>query len=85
MPPRRKNLFGAPYRRPLTGFSRAPITSAPLRLSVFRKPTLFILWTIAPALKDPRIKVYGWVNPGISVSTSNKSNIPESYAIVPNH
>ena len=24
------------------------------------------------------------VNPGINVSTSNKSNIPESYAIVPN-
>src|SRR5260370_10687066 len=41
-------------------------------------------WAIAPALKDARIKVYGWINPGISVSTSNRSNIPESYAIVPN-
>lgn len=40
-------------------------------------------WAIAPRLKDARIKVYGWINPGISVSTSNKSNIPESYAIVP--
>jgi len=39
---------------------------------------------IAPALKDARIKIYGWANPGISVSSSNKSNIPESYAIVPN-
>src|SRR6267143_391787 len=47
-------------------------------------PLTKALWTIAPALKDARIKVYGWINPGISVSTSNRSNIPESYAIVPN-
>src|SRR5260370_4528489 len=47
-------------------------------------PLTKALWTIAPALKNARIKVYGWINPGISVSTSNKSNIPESYAIVPN-
>src|SRR5258708_15840257 len=47
-------------------------------------PLTKALWTVAPALKDARIKVYGWINPGISVSTSNKSNIPDSYAIVPN-
>src|SRR5882762_7820070 len=47
-------------------------------------PLTKALWAIAPALKDARIKVYGWINPGISVSTSNRSNIPESYAIVPN-
>src|SRR5258708_20268040 len=47
-------------------------------------PLTKAVWSIAPALKDARVKVYGWVNPGISVSTSNKSNIPESYAIVPN-
>jgi hypothetical protein len=28
--------------------------------------------------------VYGWVNAGFDFSTSNKSNIPESYAIVTN-
>jgi hypothetical protein len=47
-------------------------------------PLTKALWSVAPALKKARIKVYGWINPGISVSTSNKSNIPESYAIVPN-
>src|SRR5258708_1422566 len=47
-------------------------------------PLTKAVWSIAPALKDARVKVYGWVNPGISVSTSNKSNIPKSYAIVPN-
>jgi len=47
-------------------------------------PLTKALWSVAPALKNARIKVYGWINPGISVSTSNKSNIPESYAVVPN-
>jgi hypothetical protein len=47
-------------------------------------PLTKALWSVAPALKNARIKLYGWVNAGISVSTSNKSNIPESYAIVPN-
>ena len=28
--------------------------------------------------------MYGWVNAGFDFSTSNKSNIPESYAIAPN-
>src|SRR5258707_3560716 len=42
------------------------------------------LWSAFPALKAQRIKVYGWVNAGFDFSTSNKSNIPESYAIVPN-
>jgi hypothetical protein len=47
-------------------------------------PLTKALWSVAPALKNARVKLYGWVNAGISVSTSNKSNIPESYAIVPN-
>jgi hypothetical protein len=42
------------------------------------------LWSAFPALKAQRIKMYGWVNAGFDFSTSNKSNIPESYAIVPN-
>jgi hypothetical protein len=42
------------------------------------------LWSTFPALRKARIKVYGWADPGITVSTSNNSNIPESYAIVPN-
>src|SRR5271168_1983895 len=37
-------------------------------------PLTRALWSVAPALKDARIKLYGWVNAGISVSTSNKSN-----------
>jgi hypothetical protein len=42
------------------------------------------LWDQFPSLKKSRIKIYGWLNPGLSVSTSRNSNIPETYAIVPN-
>jgi len=47
-------------------------------------PLTRALWSTFPALKRAKIKVYGWVNAGINVSTSDKSNIPESYATVPN-
>lgn len=42
------------------------------------------LWDEAPVLEKAKIKVYGWVNPGGTASTSKNSNVPESYAIVPN-
>ena len=47
-------------------------------------PLTKALWDAYPALKKARIKVYGWLNPGGDTSTSKDSNIPESYAIVPN-
>lgn len=42
------------------------------------------LYKIAPFLQRARIKIYGWANPGVDASSSSNSNIPESYAIVPN-
>ena len=47
-------------------------------------PLTQALWDEFPALKNAKLKVYGWINPGVSISTSKNSNIPESYAIVPN-
>jgi putative OmpL-like beta-barrel porin-2 len=47
-------------------------------------PLTKALWEAFPGLKNERIKVYGWINPGGDISTSKLSNIPESYAIVPN-
>ena len=47
-------------------------------------PLTKAFWSAFQALKAARIKVYGWANPGFDASTSIKSNIPESYAIVPN-
>ena len=47
-------------------------------------PLTKALWDASPGLKKARIKVYGWFNPGFTVSTSNNSNQPLSYAIVPN-
>jgi hypothetical protein len=48
-------------------------------------PLTKALWEEVPALEKAKIKVYGWINPGGSASTSTNSNVPESYAIVPNH
>jgi hypothetical protein len=47
-------------------------------------PLTKALWSVFPTLERARIKVYGWANPGINASTSSESNIPESYATVPN-
>jgi len=59
-----------------------PLIGAPDTDPVY--PLTKALWSLSPTLKKARIKIYGWVNPGISISTSRESNIPESYAIVPN-
>jgi hypothetical protein len=42
------------------------------------------LWDASPLLKENDIRIYGWVNPSFNLSTSKNSNIPLSYAIVPN-
>jgi hypothetical protein len=43
------------------------------------------IYKACPLLKKARIEIYGWTNPGVNHSTSKHSNIPLSYAIVPNH
>lgn len=43
-----------------------------------------LLWQALPPLKDHGIRIYGWVNPSFNSSSSNQSNIPLSYNIVPN-
>jgi hypothetical protein len=47
-------------------------------------PLTQALWDEFNGLKRARIKVYGWINAGGTASTSHQSNVPESYAIVPN-
>jgi hypothetical protein len=47
-------------------------------------PLTKALWKAFPVLEKHKIKIYGWLNPGGDASSSNNSNIPESYAIVPN-
>jgi hypothetical protein len=41
------------------------------------------IYKVLPELKKHRIKIYGWVNPGMDYSTSRNSNIPQSYSVVP--
>jgi Putative beta-barrel porin-2, OmpL-like. bbp2 len=59
-----------------------PLIGAPDTDPIY--PLTKALWSAFPALKKARIKVYGWANFGVNASTSGKSNIPESYATVPN-
>ncbi len=47
-------------------------------------PLTKALWGEFGGLQKAKIKIYGWVNPGGDFSTSKQSNVPESYAIVPN-
>lgn len=45
-------------------------------------------WALQKALgmanNKSRIKIYGWLNPSYNLSTSKNSNIPLSYAVIPN-
>jgi hypothetical protein len=41
------------------------------------------IYKACPILKKKRIEIYGWVNPGYGTSSSNHSNVPLSYSIVP--
>jgi hypothetical protein len=43
-----------------------------------------LIYKACPILQKERIRIYGWVDPGYNASTSKRSNIPLSYAIVPN-
>ncbi len=43
-----------------------------------------LIYKACPILQKERIRIYGWVDPGYNASTSKKSNIPMSYAVVPN-
>lgn len=44
-----------------------------------------IIWQNNQFLKDNQIRIYGWVNPSYNRSTSENSNYPLTYSIVPNH
>jgi hypothetical protein len=48
----------------------------------FRSRRLLVGISSTQGAKDQNV---GWVTAGFDFSTSNKSNIPESYAIVPNN
>src|SRR5262245_14496788 len=82
-PPRRANPAPLDGVFPSTEYiGPSPLIGVPDTDPVY--PLTKAVWNLSPAMKEARIKVYGWVNPGMSLSTSRESNIPESYAIVPN-
>jgi hypothetical protein len=42
------------------------------------------LWNLIPELKKANIHIYGWVDPSYNISTSAKSNLPNTYNFIPN-
>ena len=58
-----------------------PLIGVPDTNPVF--PLEKAIYKACPALKRARIQIYGWANPGMGYSSSEHSNIPLTYAIVP--
>ena len=42
------------------------------------------LWNRYPELQKMNLRIYGWVDPSYNISSSNNSNVPLAYTIVPN-
>ena len=67
---------------PGTEWTGSPVIGAPDTDPVWKLESA--IYKMCPDLKKARIKIYGWANPGGGYSSSKHSNIPQSYAIVPN-
>lgn len=65
---------------PSSDYTGAPIIGAPADA-----PDYPLQKALGLANDKSRIKIYGWVNPSYNFSTSKNSNVPMSYAVVPNH
>ncbi len=83
-PPSRRGL-PAPFQAPPMPFSDfiGPLIGVndtsvfPLMEALYKGPN-------GQAWKNSRIKIYGWSDPSYNASTSRNSNVPLSYAVVPN-
>lgn len=65
---------------PSSDWTGSPIIGAPADA-----PDYPLQKALGMANNKSRIKIYGWVNPSFNFSTSKSSNVPMSYAVVPNH
>jgi hypothetical protein len=83
-PPSRRGM-DAPFQAPPMPFSDfiGPLVGVndtsvfPLMEALYKGPN-------GQAWKDSQLKIYGWADPAYNASTSRNSNVPLSYAIVPN-
>jgi hypothetical protein len=65
---------------PSSDWTGSPIIGAPADA-----PDYPLQKALGLANDKSRIKIYGWVNPSFNFSSSKNSNVPMSYAVVPNH
>jgi hypothetical protein len=67
----------------MTEYSGSPLIGVPDSDSVY--PLEKAIYKACPILAKHRIKIYGWVDPGVGYSSSARSNLPNSYYVVPRH
>ena len=68
---------------PSSEYQGYPLIGVPPSSSVY--PLMKVLYEspFGEAIKKSRIKMYGWFNASVNWSTSEDSNMPDSYWIVP--
>jgi Putative beta-barrel porin-2, OmpL-like. bbp2 len=62
---------------PTIGVAQPNPTSYPLMTALYGGPG-------GQALKDSHIQIYGWIEPGVNISTNHHTNSPAGYDYVPN-
>ncbi|MBI3820833.1 MAG: outer membrane beta-barrel protein [Planctomycetes bacterium] len=70
---------------PSAEYQGYPLIGVPPSTTTY--PLTDLIWStsVGSALKDERIKIYGWINGSANWSTSKHSNMPTSYWIVPDN
>src|SRR5262249_44441345 len=67
---------------PSSEYQGFPLIGVPPRDTAYPLMKALYGCPIGDALKESRVKVYGWINAAGNVSTSRKSNTPDSYWVV---
>lgn len=81
-----QNMNGRALASPLSSppFPGSDWLGSPIIGAPADAPDYALQKALGMANNKSRIKIYGWIDPSVNLSTSKNSNIPMSYAIVPN-
>jgi hypothetical protein len=74
--------FGAPF--PATEWQGFPLLGLPPGSSTYPLMSAIYDGPYGEAIKESRVKAYGWINSSASFATAKQSNTPTSYWIKPN-
>lgn len=69
---------------PSSEYQGSPLIGIPVNDTVYPLMKAIYNSPCGNAIKESRVKAYGWINGSLNLSTCKHSNTPESYWIVPN-